>query len=299
MNSKNMKLPLIILAIGLVFVMAVCAFVNIKREPVIKTQDFDFSITYSVNGEVKTLNGVYTCTFEGHGDSPLERIYSESYTVDGISQESRAFLVAEKDGYELSIIATLEYCYLLNDKLHDYYNPYLEDPEFEILDREGYYHDEPEVLALFNAEMIDWEYPEPVDNRFVFCGFTILHTGSMVAMTLAWLLVAIVCLIVVKKDKSLPSRPLDTLTVLVSFATTVLAIPFLILIIAFFQITMSSDDILYQIFLCIPSLAALGVTASICLRRRGYSKSGFFVQLITPALFVAFLVLESVIYGLA
>ena len=33
--------------------------------PSIEKAEFDFSITYEINGEIKTYNGVYVCEFEG------------------------------------------------------------------------------------------------------------------------------------------------------------------------------------------------------------------------------------------
>ena len=48
MNSKKMKLPIIILVIGLILAVASCFFTGIMKEPTIKEHEFDYSMTYNV-----------------------------------------------------------------------------------------------------------------------------------------------------------------------------------------------------------------------------------------------------------
>jgi hypothetical protein len=55
---------------------------------------------------------------------------------------------------------------------------------------------------------------------------------------------------------------------------------------------MSGDELIYQIYLCIPALTAFTVAASIVLRRIGFTKAGFFVQLVGPILFALPLISE-------
>jgi hypothetical protein len=58
---------------------------------------------------------------------------------------------------------------------------------------------------------------------------------------------------------------------------------------------MSTDDILYQIFLCIPALTAFAVASSIALRRSGFTRTGFLVQFVGLVIFFVPLVIESII----
>jgi hypothetical protein len=147
----------------------------------------------------------------------------------------------------------------------------------------------------FEAEIISWSYPEPIENSFVFSGFSILHVGSMLAMLAVGLLTVIACLVFVKKDKSATAGVFDILSIVANFANCFAVIPFITVCIAAFQLTMSTDGVLYQIFLCIPALTAFTVAAGVALRRRGFSKTGFFVQLAGPAIFLVPVVIESVI----
>ena len=48
MNTKKVKLPVVIIAIGLILAVASCFFTGIMKEPTIKEHEFDCSMTYNV-----------------------------------------------------------------------------------------------------------------------------------------------------------------------------------------------------------------------------------------------------------
>lgn len=48
MNTKKVKLPVVIIAIGLILAVASCFFTSIMKEPTIKEHEFDYSMTYNV-----------------------------------------------------------------------------------------------------------------------------------------------------------------------------------------------------------------------------------------------------------
>ena len=117
MNIKKMKLPIIILAIGLALAIVACFLTCIKKEPVIKDHDFEYSVTYSVDGEVNTHKGSYRCSFtcfDAH-DDPTFRMYDGVHKLDGNVSDSSWFTVAQKDGAELSLIINLDADYLMGD----------------------------------------------------------------------------------------------------------------------------------------------------------------------------------------
>ena len=149
----------------------------------------------------------------------------------------------------------------------------------------------------FAAEIISWEYPEPVENKFTFGGFALMHAGSMVAMLVVGLLTVLACVIFVKKDKSLAYNVLDTFSIVLNFAICILAIPFITFTSAFFQLTISTDGVFYQIYMCIPAVTAFAVAASIALRRKGFRKTGLFIQLVGPVIYIVPLIVESIIYN--
>ena len=296
MNMKNFKISTIIIAAGLFLSLVVCLLTNIIQTPTITEHQFNYSVTYKLCGEVKTIEGVYKCRLEGYseGENPRDRYYTGEYVVDGKTFLSHSYTIAEKDGAELYIVTLFNDGYLMDDTGAMYYEPFLEEPHLEAVDKEGYPYDETTMPAEFEAEIISWDYPEPIENSLVFVGFSILHVGSMLAMLAVGLLTIVACLACVKKDKTAPTKVLDILSVVANFANCIVIIPFITICTAFFQLTMSTDDILYQIFLCIPALTAFTVAASIALRRRGFTKTGFLVQFVGSVIFFVPFVIESI-----
>ena len=158
MKNKTLTLPAIIIAIGLVVALVGCLLTSMQFKPTVTEQDFNYSVTYKIDGETKTYNGVYTCRFTGFGGAgvdPLARYYNGVYTVDGESTESRSYAIAEKDGCVLEIITLFDDDYLMGDNQEEYE---LLDPCLEATDAEGYQYGEDELPAEFDAEIISWEY---------------------------------------------------------------------------------------------------------------------------------------------
>ena len=297
MKNKKMKLPTIILAIGLILAVASCFFTGIMKEPTIKEHEFDYSVTYSVGGEEKTHKGIYRCSFIGHDghDDPTVRVYDGVHNVDGNVSESSWFTVAIKDGVKLALIINLDADYLMGDPDKYEYVSGNDDPCFEATDAEGYPVD---VSEVFGAEIISWEYPEPIENSFKFVGISRLHAISAAAMLVISILTVIACMAFVRKPKDLQYKPLDVFSIAANFIIAFMAIPFFTVYVFFLPIVMDSDSLMYQIYLCIPALTTFSIAASVALRRKGFAKSAFFVQFVFPVLFFVEIVVESVIYNL-
>ena len=298
MKMKSLKIPAIIIAIGLVLSLVACLLTNIVLTPTVTEHDFKYSITYKLCGETKTLEGIYKCSYEGfdQGGDPADRYYSGEYIVDGQTTLSHTYTIAEKDGAELYIVTLFNECYLMGDTKDMDYEPFLEDPYLEATDKEGYPYEENNMPSEFDAEIISWEYPEPIENKFKFDGFALMHSGSMLAMLAVSLLTVLACVIFVKKDPSVAYNVLDTFSIVLNFAVCILAIPFITFTSAFFQLTISTDSIFYQVYMCISAFTAFTVAASVALRRKGFRKTGFFIQFAGPVVYLVPLILELIIY---
>lgn len=297
MNIKKMKLPVIIIAIGWILAVASCLLTSIIKEPIIKDHDFDYSVTYSVDGEVKTHKGSYQCSFIGHDehDDPTLRLYDGVHKLDGNVSKSSWFTVAHKEGVELSLIINLDADYLMGDPDKYEYVPGNKAPYLEAIDAEGY---SVEISEVFDAEIISWEYPEPIENSFEFVGFSRLYAVSMLVMLLVAVLTIIACVIFVKKNADVSYNLLDKLSLIANCIIGIVVIPFITIVIFFLPLVMDSSSLMHQIYLCIPALSAFAIAASIALRRKGFTKSGFFVQFVFPVLFFAEILVESIIYNL-
>jgi hypothetical protein len=264
---------------------------------VIKEHEFNYSVTYKIDGEVKTYEGGFKCRFDGYDgpEDPTLRRYVGVYTNNGNALDSFSFTIAKKDGVELSVTTALDAAYLMGDPDKYEYEAGNEDPYLEAIDAEGC---AVEVSDLFDVEIISWEYPEPVENSFSFAGFSRLYAVSMLAMLLVAFLTIIACVIFVKKNPDVCCKPLDKLSAVANFMIGFFVLPFITIVIFFFPLTMDAESLIYQIYLCLPALTAFAIAASVALRRTGFTKSGLLVQFAFPVLFFAQIFVESLVYNL-
>ena len=284
MKNKSLKTLTLIMAIGLAVCIVVSLLTCITREPVITEQDFPYSVTYRLNGETLTHEGVYRSRFVSV-TKPLARYYEGTYLVLSSEYHPAAYTIAEQDNLELCILSHFSNKYLMGDTRGEPESTFLYDPYLVVMDQDGMEYDDHDTLGKFDAELISWEHPEPVENSFRFAGFSYLYDISMFAMLAVGFLVILACMIFVKRDKRIPYKVLDKISVFLNFVVALVGIPFATVIILFVQIVVSTDDLGYQMYLCMPAFSAFTVAASLALRRRGFTKAGFFIQLIGVAPF--------------
>ena len=184
MKTNKMRLPAIILAVT-IFVMALYVLVScIALKPTVTEKDFAFSITYELDGETKTINDVYSVRYVGNSgySDTKERVYDGK--IGGV-QESRMLVIKENaDGSEIVIDTRLFEDYLMGDPDCTAFEDDPFEPIMIYYDREGIgYYDEESLLAQ-NVKLISWEYPEAIENTFVFSHISIM-SGEVVLPLLA------------------------------------------------------------------------------------------------------------------
>ena len=294
-NSK--KLPILIIAIGIL--VAVCGHLltSMCKAPTVTEQSFDFSVTYKLDGETKTLEGVYTSRFQRFGNGgidPLDRYYDGEYTINGTTSPSRTYTIDQKEGMELYIVMSLNDYYLMGDKKNLSYSSTLEAPCLEAIDEEGIQYADTELPDVFDAEIVSWECSAPIENNFVFVGFAGFHTVSTVVMIIVGLLTLVACMIFVKKESDINYGVLDILGIILNFAATFIALPFMFLMGWLIQMFPTGADWIYQAYLCLPAILPFTLAASVSLRRKGFAKLGFFIQFIAPVLTVVVAIFEYI-----
>ena len=158
MKMKRLALPVIILVVGLVLAVVAAMFAGILLDPAISQKDFDYSVTYTIDGETKTLEGVFRCTFEGHGvdDNPLDRFYDGQFLGYEDSAHPGAFTIAQEGDRDLCGVVFLSCYYLMGDGNADEYN---DEPYLAIYDANGVEYDDVDLVESFGAEIVDWVYP--------------------------------------------------------------------------------------------------------------------------------------------
>ena len=293
MGLKSKKLPILIIAIGLVAAIAAYMFTAVVYKPAVTEYDFEYSVTYTLNGETHTFEDVYRCSFVnmGRDGDPRDRYYEGVYVQSEGSDHPGTYTIDEKDGLELRLVTIFTNDYLMGDGDQHFTNQiYL-----AAFDDMGVEYVEPEILEKFDVELVSYELPQPIENSFVFSGFSILHDESMIAMLAVGILVILACIILVKRDEGVEYRMLDNVSIAFNCIIGFLGIPFIFIVVWWSQIYTSLDSLQYQIDLCIPAISVFAIAASVCLRRKGYTKSGFFIQFLGPVLFVLSLILESIL----
>lgn len=290
MKIKKLILPVILILLGVIACVVASLLVGMQKAPTITKHDFPYSVTYTLDGETKTLEGVYTCEFKNFGND-VERIYEGSFVVDGVQIPSRRHVIAEKDGWSLCIVIIFSDRNLMGDAGDGdaHYDPYLSVVDAE--DSEYYLEEKP---GLFEAELVEWTYPESVENTFEFSGFAELYVTSMEVMVLVGLVVILLCVILVKKDPAVTYQVVDKLSIGLNVAITLVAIPIMMLCAAFGELFSTIPSQLYTVCYCIPAIAALSVAASLCLRRKGFAKTGFIAQFAGIALFILSLIVDTI-----
>lgn len=295
MKHNTLKLPLILMVSALIVAITACLLANVIRIPTVTEQDFRYLATYKLDGETKTIEGIYHVDFDSAGadSASVDRYYTGYYVSDPTSGDPKEHTIATKDGLELRVVFIFTDDYLMGDgDIGEVYSDVIPDPYLAVYDDMGCEYVEEEYLGQFDAELISWETPQPIKNSFVFKGFSLLHNGSMSLMLLVGLLLVVACMIFVKKDETVTYLPLDKISMVLNWLVALVALPFISLVVAMMDLVVSGDEFFYQVGLCVPAVTAFALAASLCLRRKGFTKMGFFIQFVGPVLFVLTLISE-------
>ena len=295
MKNKGLKLPAIIIVIGIVATVIACLLTAIIKKPTVTEHDFDYSVTYTLNGETCTFADVYRCYYADENPrlNPTSRYYVGSSLKDDGSMHPGTFTIDEKDGLELRIVTIFSDDYLMGDSNGKYV---INEIYLAAFDDMGSEYSDPETLGKFDVQIIDYQLPTPIENPLVFGGFSLLHDVSMLVMCAIGILVIIACMIGVKRDEGVVYQALDKISIVFNFINIFAFIPFVCFIVLLSgALFMSGDEVIYQIDLCIPVITTFTVAASLCLRRKGFTKSGFFIQFIGIALFLLNFVFEALV----
>ena len=143
------------------------------ERPEVKKGEFDFSITYELYGEVKTLSAVYICEFDGTSWS-LDGGYGrdwKSWTEGDYEGDDdySAIIGTTEDGGDIILFFGIYPEYFMNDPASDRGGPepsiYISYPENEN-GESGLVNIPEEVEALCGAKIVSCEYDLPIENSF-------------------------------------------------------------------------------------------------------------------------------------
>ena len=282
MKIKNLRISAILL-VGLLVAYAILTVILCyNTKPAVSEGEFPFSITYEYLGETKTISGVYSCKFEGSQTVFREH---DRYWSGEITYTEGDYFVFQEEMKTLAVQPYMIAGYFMGDPLHsDIYQVYgLEGPEpyAEYYDYENEISitdfDKDEELAAIGFRFVDYSYAQPIENSFSFSGVE-YEADNIIFFVALMLVFLIVCIIFVRKDKEYKYSYLDISCIIVNFIVGIIAVPFISLICTMFGLVGSGYEWIDQCIYNIPSFTILCLALSIIFRRKGYRKTGFFVQ---------------------
>ena len=298
MKNPKLKLPILIIIGGIIVSIITNMVLCTAKKPTITEHSFPISITYEFDGKTVTIEDEFICSYTGHGSTNSTDRYYDGYLANADDINCGDYLIESFDDGELIIITNLFEGSMMGDPQYDkhYTDYYRCEPYVAFYVYEEYMeYEDPEYLEPYNVKIVDWEYPEPLENDFVFSRIGRLNSTNAVAMSVVGVLVILACMIFVKKDSDYVPTAMNKLSTVLNFIIALVVFPFLSVVAPFIDINGGGEYLYCQIFYCIPLITALGLAASICLRRKGFEKASFLIQFTGVLLTAVMLLLESVL----
>lgn len=154
----------------LLLISSVFSFFEIVQKPEIKTGEFDFCLTYEMDGDIKTIEGTYVCEFDGidrsfNGAGRTWTEYIKGH--DG----STCYTLKTTDEYKIKVELDLTAVYFMSDP--DFTDAYDVMPEPYIYITSGDPTVEDPTNGLFfelyekdDIKIISFEYDPPIENTY-------------------------------------------------------------------------------------------------------------------------------------
>ena len=302
--KSNAKFFLVLTAIA--YFVATFGFCY-KTKPAVSKGEFPFSVTYEYKGERKKLSGVYECEYSGsitiHGEH--NRYWEGEVKYENPENVENPNIVEQNDEMQtsLAIQENMHAGYFMGDPLYQgHYKTYGLEGPYPHIEYYDYKNEisldeknKDEILESIGFKIIECSYPEPIKNSFSFSG--IQYDADNIFIFVAILVVYfLLCLIFVRKDKEYKYTKLDKFGIAMNFLVGIFAVPFITVTCFFFGLAPSNVEPVNQLMYNIPPIAILCLALSIVLRRKGYSKTGFFIQFSGVVLYLLSILLDIVLY---
>ena len=289
MKNKKLFLPAIILAGAIFAILAFSIIFSIAKKPTIKEGEFPFSITYELDGEKVTINGVYKARYDrndGYADTKTRVYVGEMVN----SKEDTTVYTLKNDKSGRIELWTYFYPdYLMGDPEYDYFDEEPFEPKIYYFDsQETEYHDE-QTLAAQGVKLISFEYPTPIKNTLVFSHIS-HFSGEIVLPTLLIAFLSLVAMLIfVKKEKDLEYKNSNIISILFNYVICVIALPYATVLGVFIDINGGGPELYYQIMYFIPAFIVLCIAAAVALCRKGYGVKAIIAQFTGPVAFIVYL----------
>lgn len=291
MKNKKLFLPTIILAVAILATVVYSVISSIAFKPTVTEGEFPFSITYELDGERVTIEDVYKVHYvrnDGYADTK-SRVYAGELKSSG---EDAAFYTLKKDKNTRIELWTHFYPdYLMGDAEYDYFNDQAFEPAIYYYDAEETEHSDEETLSKLGVKLVSFEYPEPIENSFVFSHISYFSGEIVPVIVLIALLALLANIIFMRKEKELKYKAIDIISIVFNFIISFTFIPFISIFAVLIDIEGGGPELYYQITYFIPAISVLCLAVSVALRRKGYGKSSLIAQFVGPIIFALYLII--------
>ena len=161
------KFSILLLVLMLVHVLSGCGF-NVPR-PEIKKGEFNFSVTYEFDGEIKTISGIYVCEYDGIDfvvDGGFRREW-KGYVKDNTTEEA-ILLATAADGGEIELNLGFDPDCFMGDANWEGEEPFIPWISVKVVNDEGlYFQNDVDIIAeTYGAKIISYDCDEPIQNTF-------------------------------------------------------------------------------------------------------------------------------------
>lgn len=287
MKQKNIRTAWIILGIYLAATAVLLIWGYSLQKPQVARQEFPFTVTYSCQGKTETISDVYVAEYDRAakyiGDVPLSWY---GYVKDRNRLESDFYRIGEQGSMSCFINLNLEPGYLMGDPR---YGEAVCQPTAVGFNADG--ENDPQVLEQMGLVILAWEYPEPIENRFFYGGISMSSQATMFTTALA-VLALFACMALIRKDPEIPFGLLDKVSIALNLLTAFVVLPFIFLVACLSEI-LGDVSFWQQLLYLAPAVTALGIAASVTLRRMGRKTVSFWIQFAGPALLALLLLTDT------
>lgn len=294
MKYKKLLLPAIILLVAIIAMAVYSAVTHIAYKPTIAEKDFPFSITYELNGKTETIEGIYAASYTGNGGyvSTTTRLY-KGQIISQWEDIDDSFILSKGDDGSIILYTQFYPDYMMGDPAYTYFNDDF-SPSLVYYDSEGNAYEDEQTLLKHGVKLISWEYPEPVENTFVFSHISYLNGEVVIPLVIIGTLALLAVILFVKKEKIFIRKTVDLISVTLNFVIALGFLPIMTIWGFLSDIVGSSPELSHQMIYLIPAITLLSLAASVSLRRKGFRKGGLLVQLAGPAFFAVTFILCSI-----
>ena len=290
MKNKKLFLPTIILIVAVLATAFYSVISSIAKKPTVTEGEFPFSITYELDGETVTINEVYRARYvrnDGYADTK-GRVYVGE--IGDLGEGNTVYTLKKDQNTRVELWTKLYPDYLMGDPEYDYFDDEAFEPRIYYYDAEEIEYSDEETLSAQGVKLINFEYPTPIENSFVFSHIS-YFSGAVVLPTLLISLLALVAIIIfVRKEKELNYKAVDIVSIVFNFVIGFTLVPFVTILGLFIDMEGGGPELYYQVIYFIPAVVTFCIAASVALRRKGYGVKSLIAEFIGPAVFAVYLI---------